>query len=145
MQDHWWYRRFFEPLSFCANQIAMYLHRHPLATGIIGSARQTTELTEERLVVVLRIAHLYFPPLHKGTLDETVVKVDHPLSCVLPEQNHKIASGAVRTLAVYHHLPGRADAAYYVLRNETLRAAVRGVPHSPLLDLLVLGLLYVFE
>ena len=51
----------------------------------------------------------------------------------------------MRALAVYHHLSGRTDAAYRVLRNETLRAAARGVPHSPFLDPLVLDLLYVFE
>ena len=63
----------------------------------------------------------------------------------LPSKNHQVHSSAVRALAVYHHLSGRTDAAYRVLRNETLRAAARGVPHSPFLDPLVLDLLYVFE
>ncbi|MFQ8737521.1 MAG: hypothetical protein ACLSAH_17305 [Bilophila wadsworthia] len=144
-QDHWWYKRFFEPLSFCASQAAMYLREYPLATGIIESARQTAELAGERLVAVLWIAHLCFLLLRKGALDEAIVKIDYLLNCVPPEQNHKVASSAVRALAVYHHLSGRTDAAYRVLRNETLRAAARGVPHSPFLDPLVLDLLYVFE
>ena len=144
-QDHWWYKRFFEPLSFCASQAAMYLREYPLATGIIESARQTAELAGERLVAMLWIAHLCFLLLRKGALDEAIVKIDYLLNCVSPEQNHKIASSAVRALAVYHHLSGRTDAAYRVLRNETLRAAARGVPHSPFLDPLVLDLLYVFE
>ena len=144
-QDHWWYKRFFEPLSFCASQAAMYLREYPLATGIIESARQTAELAGERLVAMLWIAHLCFLLLRKGALDEAIVKIDYLLNCVPPEQNHKIASSAVRALAVYHHLSGRTDAAYRVLRNETLRAAARGVPHSPFLDPLVLDLLYVFE
>lgn len=123
----------------------MYLREYPLATGIIESARQTAELAGERLVAVLWIAHLCFLLLRKGALDEAIVKIDYLLNCVPPEQNHKVASSAVRALAVYHHLSGRTDAAYRVLRNETLRAAARGVPHSPFLDPLVLDLLYVFE
>ena len=108
-QDHWWYKRFFEPLSFCASQAAMYLREYPLATGIIESARQTAELAGERLVAVLWIAHLCFLLLRKGALDEAIVKIDYLLNCVPPEQNHKVASSAVRALAVYHHLSGRTD------------------------------------
>ena len=53
---------------------------------------------------MLWIAHLCFLLLRKGALDEAIVKIDYLLNCVPPEQNHKIASSAVRALAVYHHL-----------------------------------------
>lgn len=144
-QKHWWYRRFFEPLSFCASQAAMYMREYPLATGIIESARRTAELAGEDTVAMLWGAHLCFLLLRKGALDEAIDQIDVLVTCVPPERNHKIASSAARGLAVYHHLSGRTDAAYRVLRNETLRAIERGVPHSPFLDPLVLDLLYVFE
>ena len=134
-QDHWWYKRFFEPLSFCASQAAMYLREYPLATGIIESARQTAELAGERLVAVLWIAHLCFLLLRKGALDEAIVKIDYLLNCVPPEQNHKVASSAVRALAVYHHLSGRTDAAYRVPVSYThldvYKRQGTSMPHRP--------------
>lgn len=143
--NHWWYKRFFEPLSFCASQAAMYLREYPLATGIIESARRTAELAGEKSVAMLWLSHLTFILLRKGDLEEALQHIDTILSCVSPEMNYKVFSSALRGLALYHHLSGHTDAAYRVLYGETCRAIRRNVPHSPFLDPLVLDLLYVFE
>ena len=49
-QDHWWYKRFFEPLSFCASQAAMYLREYlsPPASSNPRADRRTRRGTPRR-------------------------------------------------------------------------------------------------
>lgn len=143
--QHWLYKYCFIAFSMGASQSAMYLRQYSFCIGINESARHNAEQAGETLLYLLWRSIFCFVLLRKGDFEEALGHIDFLVNNTAPEANHKIFASTLRALALYHFLHDRIAAAHHVLRNGTLLAMAKGVPHSTFRDPLILSILYAFE